>query len=129
MREGVSVKCAARSKGLARAILPAARRALLPGYRDHPRFPAIADLSRPQNPALRVTTTPLAALMFLALAACADKPIPPVNSYCVVKATETIDMRDPGLQGLWPSNQGAVLTADDNFRQLCQRTNSPGGPR
>lgn len=70
-----------------------------------------------------------AVAMVVLLSACADKPIPPVNSYCVVKATERIDMRDPGLQGLWPSNQGAVLTGDDNFRQLCQRTNSPGGPR
>lgn len=67
--------------------------------------------------------------LLLSVAACADKPIPPVNSYCVVKPTEAIDMRDPGLQSLWPANQGAVLTGDDNFRQICQRTNSPGGPR
>lgn len=70
-----------------------------------------------------------AVAILLSISACADKPIPPVNSYCVVKPTEAIDMRDPGLQSLWPANQGAVLTGDDNFRQLCQRTNSPGGPR
>ena len=60
------------------------------------------------------------ALIFLALTACASKPEIAVNSYCEIKATELIDLRDPGLQRLTPVNQGAVLTGDDNHARFCR---------
>lgn len=71
-----------------------------------------------------------AAALLLSVAACADKPPIAVNGYCTVKETELIDMRDPGLQRLWPANQGAVLTGDDNHRRICGgNTPAYGGPR
>ena len=56
----------------------------------------------------------------LALSGCASKPEIAVNSYCEIKATELIDMRDPGLRRLTPVNQGAVLTGDDNHARFCR---------
>lgn len=43
-----------------------------------------------------------------------------VDSYCEIKATELIDLRDPGLQRLTPVNQGAVLTGDDSWNRFCK---------
>ncbi|MCW5615880.1 MAG: hypothetical protein KIT32_12235 [Rhodocyclaceae bacterium] len=66
----------------------------------------------------------------LGLAACGPEKEPiNINGYCVVKPSEAIDMRDPGLQGLWPANQGAVLTGDDNYKRICKPTQNPRGPR
>ena len=59
-------------------------------------------------------------IAFIALSGCATKPEITVNSYCSVKATELIDLRDPGLQRLTPVNQGAVLTGDDNHARFCR---------
>lgn len=68
--------------------------------------------------------------MVVLLSACASKPEIAVNSYCSIKATELIDMRDPGLQRLTPVNQGAVLTGDDNHRKFCLGDRSKSlGPR
>jgi len=62
----------------------------------------------------------LALLATIALGACASKPEIAINSYCSVKATELIDLRDPGLQRLTPVNQGAVLTGDDSWNRFCK---------
>ena len=60
------------------------------------------------------------ATALIALSGCASKPEIAVNSYCDIKATELIDLRDPGLQRLTPVNQGAVLTGDDNHARFCR---------
>lgn len=70
--------------------------------------------------------------LLLALAACA-KPVPPIaiQSYCAIKATELVDMRDRGIRGLNPENKKSVLAGDDNWKRECllgDRTNS-FGPR
>lgn len=54
------------------------------------------------------------------LAACSSPAPIAVDSYCPIKATELIDLRDPGLQRLTPVNQGAVLTGDDNHARFCR---------
>lgn len=61
-----------------------------------------------------------AVAMVVALSACASKPEIALNSYCELKATELIDLRDPGLQRLTPVNQGAVLTGDDSWNRFCK---------
>lgn len=70
----------------------------------------------------------IAALLFPILAGisdCKEQPIA-VDSYCPVKVTELIDMRDPGLQRLIPVNQGAVLTGDDNHSRFCKGARNKG---
>ncbi len=67
----------------------------------------------------------------LTLAACATKPEIAIQSYCEIKATELIDMRDRGIRGLNEANKKAVLAGDDNWIRECKlgdRANS-GGPR
>jgi len=71
-----------------------------------------------------------ASVLLVALSGCASKPEIAVNSYCEIKPTELIDMRDPGLQRLTPANQGAVLTGDDNYKRFCAGGKTDfGGPR
>lgn len=70
-----------------------------------------------------------APVFLLALSACVEKPAIAVDSYCSIKPTELIDMRDPNLQRLIPVNQGAVLTGDDNHRKFCLGGAGRMGPR
>lgn len=67
----------------------------------------------------------------IALSGCASKPEIAIQSYCSIKATELIDMRDRGIRGLSEANKKAVLAGDDNWLRECKlgdRSNS-GGPR
>lgn len=61
-----------------------------------------------------------AAEALIALSACTGQAPIAVDSYCPIKATELIDLRDPGLQRLTPVNQGAVLTGDDSWNRFCK---------
>jgi len=77
---------------------------------------------------LRVILLPVALLV----AGCA-KPAPPIaiQSYCEIKITELIDLRDRGIRGLTIANKKSVLAGDDNYKRECllgDRSKS-GGPR
>jgi hypothetical protein len=74
---------------------------------------------------------PAAVIAILSISACTPPPPIAVNSYCELKATELIDMRDRGIRGLSEANKKAVLAGDDNWLRECKlgdRSNS-GGPR
>lgn len=77
---------------------------------------------------LRLILLPVALLV----AACPKQPPPiAIQSYCEIKASELIDMRDRGIRGLSPENKKAVLAGDDNYKRECllgDRSTS-GGPR
>ena len=68
----------------------------------------------------------LAAAMAASVSGCFETVKVVADSYCPVKATELIDMRDPGLQRLIPVNQGAVLTGDDNYARFCKGATNKG---
>ena len=90
------------------------------------------------RPRTRISLAPLirafgatAVLGLVALSACSTPAPIAIQSYCEIKATELIDMRDRGIRGLSDANKKAVLAGDDNFTRECrlgERTKS-GGPR
>jgi hypothetical protein len=79
----------------------------------------------------RVTHHAATIAILIALSGCASKPEIAIQSYCEIKSTELIDMRDRGIRGLSEANKKAVLAGDDNWLRECKlgdRSNS-GGPR
>lgn len=76
-----------------------------------------------------------AIFWLLILSGCATKPGIAIQSYCAIKATELIDMRDRGIRGLSDANKKAVLAGDDNWRrEKCEEAmlgdrSKSGGPR
>lgn len=124
----------------------AATRFIVRKVRRSPAHFSIRDNSlcgRPQDKASSVCVIPallrhartispkLCIASILLLTACTSKPEIAIQSYCVLKATELIDMRDRGIRGLSEANKKAVLAGDSNWLRECKlgdRSNS-GGPR
>lgn len=109
---------------------PRSKRGILP-LNDAPSDGDVLPLNYGTHSSGGIRTRAFAIAVVVALSACASKPPIAIQSYCEIKSTELIDMRDRGIRGLSDANKKAVLAGDDNWIRECKlgdRANS-GGPR